>query len=66
MATMNFSDTNVLGNGGFGGGILSDAATLKMLHRKGKQGERALCLETREFLLMHLSFFVALTKKVLH
>ncbi|KAL8114530.1 hypothetical protein AgCh_021409 [Apium graveolens] len=46
VATEKFSETNIIGNGGFGvvyKGILSDGkmAAVKMLHRKGKQEERA-------------------------
>ncbi|KAM7273679.1 hypothetical protein ACFE04_028343 [Oxalis oulophora] len=49
-ATDKFSETNVMGNGGFGvlyRGVLSDGtiAAIKKLHREGKQGERAFRVE---------------------
>ncbi|OMO89240.1 hypothetical protein COLO4_19841 [Corchorus olitorius] len=50
MATDNFSEVNVIGNGGFGvvyKGILADGtvAAIKRLQRDGKQGERAFRME---------------------
>ncbi|GAB4855520.1 hypothetical protein Ancab_024139 [Ancistrocladus abbreviatus] len=50
LATDNFSEANVIGNGGFGvvyRGVLGDGtvAAIKMLHREGKQGERAFRME---------------------
>lgn len=50
MATDKFSAANVIGNGGYGvvyRGTLSDGtlAAIKMLHREGRQGERAFRLE---------------------
>lgn len=61
-ATDKFSETNVIGNGGFGvvyKGILSDGtvAAIKVLHREGKQGERAFRLEVIKcFSIIHYSF----------
>ncbi|KAK6915555.1 Serine-threonine/tyrosine-protein kinase, catalytic domain [Dillenia turbinata] len=50
LATDKFSEANVIGNGGFGvvyRGVLNDGsvAAIKMLHRDGKQGERAFRIE---------------------
>ncbi|XVF06144.1 hypothetical protein REPUB_Repub06bG0022200 [Reevesia pubescens] len=50
LATDNFSEVNVIGNGGFGvvyKGVLTDGtvAAIKRLHREGKQGERAFRME---------------------
>ena len=50
MATEKFSESNVIGDGGFGvayRGVLSDGtvAAIKMLRRDGKQGERAFRIE---------------------
>ncbi|XP_004302449.1 PREDICTED: receptor-like serine/threonine-protein kinase ALE2-like [Fragaria vesca subsp. vesca] len=49
-ATNKFSEANVMGRGGFGvvyRGVLRDGtmAAIKMLHREGRQGERAFRLE---------------------
>ncbi|XWS42428.1 hypothetical protein CRYUN_Cryun16bG0013400 [Craigia yunnanensis] len=49
-ATDNFSEVNVISNGGFGvvyKGVLADGtvAAIKRLHRDGKQGERAFRME---------------------
>ncbi|GMI84454.1 hypothetical protein like AT1G54820 [Hibiscus trionum] len=49
-ATDNFSEINVIGNGGFGvvyKGVFADGtmAAIKRLHRDGKQGERAFRIE---------------------
>ncbi|XVF57404.1 hypothetical protein PTKIN_Ptkin06aG0202700 [Pterospermum kingtungense] len=50
LATDNFSEVNVIGNGGFGvvyKGVLADGtvAAIKRLHRDRKQGERAFRME---------------------
>lgn len=50
LATDNFSEANVIGNGDFGviyRGVLRDGtvAAVKKLHREGKQGERAFRVE---------------------
>ena len=50
MATNNFSEANVIWHGGYGvvyRGVLSDGAVaaIKMVHRDGKQGERAFRIE---------------------
>lgn len=50
VATGKFSEANIIGNGGYGvvyRGVLSDGtvAAIKMLHREGKQGERAFRVE---------------------
>ncbi|GMG99702.1 hypothetical protein Nepgr_001542 [Nepenthes gracilis] len=50
LATDNFSEANVIKNGGFGviyRGVLGDGtvAAIKMLHTEGKQGERAFRIE---------------------
>jgi hypothetical protein len=55
IATNKFSASNVIGNGGYGvvfRGTLSDGtvAAIKMLHREGKQGERAFRVEASDFI----------------
>ncbi|KAL9270382.1 putative serine/threonine-protein kinase PBL7 [Drosera capensis] len=50
LATDGFSETNVIGNGGFGvvyRGVLGDGtvAAIKVMRREGKQGERAFRIE---------------------
>ncbi|KAM7508425.1 hypothetical protein LguiA_018878 [Lonicera macranthoides] len=64
-ATDKFSETNVIGNGGFGvvyKGILSDGtvAAIKVLHREGKQGERAFRLEVDLLSRLHSPYLVEL------
>lgn len=58
-ATNKFNEANVIGHGGYGvvyRGVLSDGtvAAIKMVHRDGKQGERAFRMEVR---LPCLSFY---------
>lgn len=65
MATNKFSEINVIGNGGYGvvyKGILSDGtlAAIKMLHREGKQGERAFRLEVDLLSRLHSPYLVQL------
>lgn len=64
MATDKFGAANVIGNGGYGvvyRGTLSDGtlAAIKMLHREGRQGERAFRLEVSTSPLL-LQFFSSL------
>lgn len=68
VATAGFSEANVIGRGGFGvvyRGVLSDGteAAIKVLHRAGKQGERAFRVEVSglHLLAFILSFFVSLS-----
>lgn len=55
VATDKFNEGNVIGSGGFGvvyRGVLGDGtvAAIKMLHRVGKQGERAFRFEVSDFI----------------
>lgn len=64
VATEKFSETNVIGNGGFGvvyKGLLSDGtvAAVKMLHREGKQGEQAFRLEVSKFIHVLFQFVLS-------
>ncbi|CAN1232809.1 Receptor-like serine/threonine-protein kinase ALE2 [Linum perenne] len=64
-ATDRFSESNVIGNGGYGvvyRGILSDGtvAAIKMLHREGKQAERAFRIEVDLLSRLHSSYLVEL------
>lgn len=59
MATNNFSEANVVRHGAYGvvyRGVLSDGtvAAIKMVHRDGKQGERAFRIEVSIRVLPHL------------
>jgi hypothetical protein len=66
-ATDGFSEANIVGNGGYGivyRGVLSDGtvSAIKMLHRQGKQGERAFRIEVTDFIFYSFSlicFFLA-------
>jgi hypothetical protein len=65
-------EANIIGNGGFGivyRGVLSDGtlAAIKMLHREGKQGERAFRIEVTPFIYYSFSlicFFLALSSNL--
>ncbi|KAB1200846.1 Serine/threonine-protein kinase PBS1 [Morella rubra] len=64
-ATDTFSEANVIGNGGYGvvyRGVLSDGtvAAIKMLHREGKQGERAFRIEVDLLSRLHCPYLVEL------
>lgn len=50
MATNNFDEANMIGHGGYGAvyrGVLGDGtvAAIKVVHRGGKQGDRAFKIE---------------------
>ncbi|GMH07763.1 hypothetical protein Nepgr_009603 [Nepenthes gracilis] len=65
LATDNFSEANVIGNGGYGvvyRGVLGDGtmAAIKMLHREGKQGERAFRIEVDLLTRLHCPYLVEL------
>ncbi|GMN43792.1 hypothetical protein TIFTF001_012997 [Ficus carica] len=65
VATSGFSEENVIGRGGFGvvyRGVLSDGtvAAIKMLHRLGKQGERAFRVEVDLLSRLHSPYLVGL------
>ncbi|XP_038716616.1 probable serine/threonine-protein kinase PBL7 [Tripterygium wilfordii] len=65
VATDIFSDANVIGNGGFGvvyRGVLTDGtvAAIKMLHREGKQGERAFRIEVDLLSRLHSPYLAEL------
>ncbi|KAF4399090.1 hypothetical protein G4B88_023684 [Cannabis sativa] len=65
VATTGFSEANVIGRGGFGvvyRGVLSDGteAAIKMLHRAGKQGERAFRVEVDLLSMLHSPYLVEL------
>ena len=60
MATDGFNDANMIGHGGYGvvyRGVLGDGAVaaIKMVHRDGKQGERAFRIEVLSY---HNFFFI--------
>ncbi|XP_023898500.1 probable serine/threonine-protein kinase PBL7 [Quercus suber] len=65
VATGKFSEANIIGNGGYGvvyRGVLSDGtvAAIKMLHREGKQGERAFRVEVDLLSRLHSPYLVEL------
>ncbi|KAL8159529.1 hypothetical protein V2J09_001066 [Rumex salicifolius] len=65
MATDNFNEQNVIGNGGFGvvyRGVLTDGtvAAIKMLHQERKQGERAFRIEVDLLSRLHSPYLVEL------
>lgn len=65
MATDDFSEANVIGHGGYGivyRGVLSDGimAAIKMVHRDGKQGERAFRIEVDLLSRLHSPYLVEL------
>ncbi|XP_076887860.1 putative serine/threonine-protein kinase PBL7 [Bidens hawaiensis] len=64
-ATDNFNQTNLVSKSGFGyvyRGMLRDGtlSAIKMLHREGKQGERAFRLEVDLLTRLHCPYFVDL------
>ncbi|XP_076952969.1 putative serine/threonine-protein kinase PBL7 [Bidens hawaiensis] len=64
-ATDDFNQTNLVSKGGFGyvyRGMLRDGtlSAIKMLHREGKQGERAFRLEVDLLTRLHCPYFVDL------
>ncbi|XP_009373975.2 probable serine/threonine-protein kinase PBL7 [Pyrus x bretschneideri] len=64
-ATDKFSEANVIGHGGFGvvyKGVLRDGtvATIKMLRREGRQGERAFRVEVDLLSRLHSPYLVEL------
>ncbi|XP_041020773.1 probable serine/threonine-protein kinase PBL7 [Juglans microcarpa x Juglans regia] len=65
VATDRFSEANIIGNGGCGvvyRGVLRDGtvAAIKMLHREGKQGERAFRIEVDLLSHLHCPYLVEL------
>lgn len=65
MATNGFNEANVIGNGGFGKvfrGVLNDGtiAAIKMLHKEGKQMERAFRVEVDLLSRLHSPYLVEL------
>lgn len=65
MATDKFSEAKLIGNGAYGvvyRGVLSDGtvAAIKMLHREGRQGERAFRLEVDLLSRLHCPYTVQL------
>ncbi|KAL7239419.1 hypothetical protein ACSBR2_005344 [Camellia fascicularis] len=65
LATDQFSETNVIGNEGFGvvyKGVLCDGtvAAIKKLHREGKQGERAFRIEVDLLSRLHSPYLTDL------
>ncbi|KAH9620460.1 hypothetical protein KSS87_018026 [Heliosperma pusillum] len=65
LATNGFSETNVIGHGGYGvvyKGVLSDGtlAAIKMVHRDGKPGERAFRIEVDLLSRLHSPYLVEL------
>jgi RIO-like serine/threonine protein kinase len=71
VATSRFSEANIIGNGGYGvvyRGVLSDGtvAAIKMLHREGKQGERAFRVEVSHDLLTSFISFCSYLFLLIH
>ncbi|XP_010695054.2 probable serine/threonine-protein kinase PBL7 [Beta vulgaris subsp. vulgaris] len=65
MATNNFNEANVIGHGGYGvvyRGILGDGTVtaIKMVHKDGKQGERAFRIEVDLLSRLHSPYLVEL------
>jgi hypothetical protein len=68
LATDGFSESNVIGTGGFGlvfRGTLNDGtvAAIKKLHRDGRQGEREFRVEVNKYFFVefiHLFIFIVL------
>lgn len=65
MATNNFNEGNVIGHGGYGvvyRGVLGDGTVvaIKMVHRDGKQGERAFKIEVDLLSRLHSPYLMEL------
>lgn len=65
LATDGFSESNVIGTGGFGlvfRGALNDGtvAAIKKLHRDGKQGEREFRIEVKAHIFLNFFLFLYL------